>query len=154
MGFRPAIETMLRALPPRTTRQTLLFSATFPKQVGDDRKERGRECARAGLTGWHRARATVSKLSRNQSAFVSAHVTLHPPQVTQIARVAMRDSFEIVDTVGEDAEATVHSASQVCALRWPLIWLTCDAEFHPLFFSCLLFFRFDPPFPRPCWCAV
>jgi ATP-dependent RNA helicase MSS116 len=33
MGFRPAIETMLRALPPRTTRQTLLFSATFPKQV-------------------------------------------------------------------------------------------------------------------------
>ena len=33
MGFRPAIETTLRALPPRATRQTLLFSATFPAQV-------------------------------------------------------------------------------------------------------------------------
>lgn len=31
MGFRPAIEQMLRRLPSKETRQTLLFSATFPK---------------------------------------------------------------------------------------------------------------------------
>ena len=33
MGFRPAIETMLRWLPPKETRQTLMFSATMPKDV-------------------------------------------------------------------------------------------------------------------------
>ena len=33
MGFRPAIEKLLRALPPKETRQTLLYSATFPAQV-------------------------------------------------------------------------------------------------------------------------
>jgi ATP-dependent RNA helicase MSS116 len=33
MGFRPAIEAMLRSLPPPSTRQTLLFSATMPEDV-------------------------------------------------------------------------------------------------------------------------
>ena len=33
MGFRPAITTMLSKLPPKSTRQTLLFSATMPKDV-------------------------------------------------------------------------------------------------------------------------
>ena len=33
MGFRPAIEKLLRALPPKSTRQTLLYSATFPTQL-------------------------------------------------------------------------------------------------------------------------
>lgn len=30
---RPAIDELLRALPPRTTRQTVLFSATFPANI-------------------------------------------------------------------------------------------------------------------------
>eukprot|EP00937_MAST-01D_sp_MAST-1D-sp2_P005261 g5261.t1 len=33
MGFRPAITQMLRMLPPKDTRQTLLFSATMPPDV-------------------------------------------------------------------------------------------------------------------------
>lgn len=33
MGFRPAITLMLSKLPPKHTRQTLLFSATMPKDV-------------------------------------------------------------------------------------------------------------------------
>lgn len=33
MGFRPAIDEMLKALPPKATRQTLLFSATYPKNI-------------------------------------------------------------------------------------------------------------------------
>jgi len=33
MGFRPAIEKILGLLPGKETRQTLLFSATFPQQV-------------------------------------------------------------------------------------------------------------------------
>jgi ATP-dependent RNA helicase MSS116 len=33
MGFRPAIEQMLKALPSKESRQNLLFSATFPAQV-------------------------------------------------------------------------------------------------------------------------
>ena len=33
MGFRPAITAMLATLPPISTRQTLLFSATMPKDV-------------------------------------------------------------------------------------------------------------------------
>ncbi|OSX70405.1 hypothetical protein BU14_0766s0001 [Porphyra umbilicalis] len=33
MGFRPAIEQLLAGLPPKGTRQTLLFSATMPKDV-------------------------------------------------------------------------------------------------------------------------
>jgi len=33
MGFRPAIEQILRQLPPKETRQTLLFSATMPADV-------------------------------------------------------------------------------------------------------------------------
>eukprot|EP01063_Lacrimia_lanifica_P030860 TRINITY_DN4987_c3_g1_i1.p2 TRINITY_DN4987_c3_g1~~TRINITY_DN4987_c3_g1_i1.p2 ORF type:complete len:627 (+),score=279.07 TRINITY_DN4987_c3_g1_i1:161-1882(+) len=33
MGFRPAITEMLKLLPPKTTRQTLLFSATMPNDV-------------------------------------------------------------------------------------------------------------------------
>jgi ATP-dependent RNA helicase MSS116 len=33
MGFRPAITAMLAKLPPKSTRQTLLFSATMPKDV-------------------------------------------------------------------------------------------------------------------------
>jgi ATP-dependent RNA helicase MSS116 len=33
MGFRPAIEKVLSFLPSKETRQTLLFSATFPQQV-------------------------------------------------------------------------------------------------------------------------
>eukprot|EP00615_Pteridomonas_danica_P010254 CAMPEP_0114352438 /NCGR_PEP_ID=MMETSP0101-20121206/17954_1 /TAXON_ID=38822 ORGANISM="Pteridomonas danica, Strain PT" /NCGR_SAMPLE_ID=MMETSP0101 /ASSEMBLY_ACC=CAM_ASM_000211 /LENGTH=628 /DNA_ID=CAMNT_0001492855 /DNA_START=54 /DNA_END=1940 /DNA_ORIENTATION=+ len=33
MGFRPAIEKILRSLPPREKRQTLLFSATIPQAL-------------------------------------------------------------------------------------------------------------------------
>lgn len=33
MGFRPAIEAILRYLPDRQRRQTLLFSATMPADV-------------------------------------------------------------------------------------------------------------------------
>ncbi|CAN0077585.1 unnamed protein product, partial [Discosporangium mesarthrocarpum] len=33
MGFRPMIEAMLRSLPPKDWRQTLLFSATMPSDV-------------------------------------------------------------------------------------------------------------------------
>jgi len=33
MGFRPAITQMLSLLPPKSSRQTLLFSATMPKDV-------------------------------------------------------------------------------------------------------------------------
>ncbi|KAK1861182.1 hypothetical protein I4F81_003766 [Pyropia yezoensis] len=33
MGFRPAIEQLLSALPPKATRQTFLFSATMPRDV-------------------------------------------------------------------------------------------------------------------------
>lgn len=33
MGFRPAIQRILSQLPPRTSRQTLLFSATFPAKL-------------------------------------------------------------------------------------------------------------------------
>ena len=33
MGFRPAIQQMLARLPPKDTRQTLLFSATMPNDV-------------------------------------------------------------------------------------------------------------------------
>jgi len=33
MGFRPAIEQLLSALPPKAGRQTLLFSATMPRDV-------------------------------------------------------------------------------------------------------------------------
>ena len=33
MGFRPAIEKMLRMLPAKETRQTLMFSATMPSDV-------------------------------------------------------------------------------------------------------------------------
>ena len=33
MGFRNDIERMLKALPPKTSRQTLLFSATMPKEM-------------------------------------------------------------------------------------------------------------------------
>lgn len=33
MGFRPAIEAILRCLPDPTQRQTLLFSATMPSDV-------------------------------------------------------------------------------------------------------------------------
>ena len=33
MGFRPALKQMLRALPPKESRQCLLFSATMPKDV-------------------------------------------------------------------------------------------------------------------------
>lgn len=33
MGFRPAIDELLKALPPKSTRQTLLFSATYPKNI-------------------------------------------------------------------------------------------------------------------------
>jgi ATP-dependent RNA helicase MSS116 len=33
MGFRPAIMEMLSRLPPKETRQTLLFSATMPNDV-------------------------------------------------------------------------------------------------------------------------
>eukprot|EP01116_Phalansterium_solitarium_P021289 TRINITY_DN6559_c0_g1_i1.p1 TRINITY_DN6559_c0_g1~~TRINITY_DN6559_c0_g1_i1.p1 ORF type:complete len:662 (-),score=187.74 TRINITY_DN6559_c0_g1_i1:493-2382(-) len=35
MGFRPAIEQLLAALPPKTTRQTVLFSATFPSDIAN-----------------------------------------------------------------------------------------------------------------------
>ena len=38
MGFRPAIETMLRALPAKESRQTLLFSATMPQDISDMRR--------------------------------------------------------------------------------------------------------------------
>jgi hypothetical protein len=38
MGFRPAIETMLRALGPKETRQTLLLSATMPQDISDMRR--------------------------------------------------------------------------------------------------------------------
>jgi ATP-dependent RNA helicase MSS116 len=33
MGFRPAIQEMLSRLPPKESRQTLLFSATMPSDV-------------------------------------------------------------------------------------------------------------------------
>ena len=33
MGFRPAITKMLSMLPPKSTRQTMLFSATMPKDI-------------------------------------------------------------------------------------------------------------------------
>ncbi len=33
MGFRPQIDRILRRLPPKGSRQTLLFSATFPQGV-------------------------------------------------------------------------------------------------------------------------
>ena len=33
MGFRPDLDRMLRMLPPKNTRQTLLFSATMPKDI-------------------------------------------------------------------------------------------------------------------------
>lgn len=33
MGFRPQIDRILRCLPPKGSRQTLLFSATFPQSV-------------------------------------------------------------------------------------------------------------------------
>jgi superfamily II DNA/RNA helicase len=33
MGFRPAVEKIMRRLPHKTTRQTLLFSATMPTDV-------------------------------------------------------------------------------------------------------------------------
>ena len=33
MGFRPDLNRMLRMLPPKNTRQTLLFSATMPKDI-------------------------------------------------------------------------------------------------------------------------
>ena len=33
MGFRPAIDELLKALPAKATRQTLLFSATYPKNI-------------------------------------------------------------------------------------------------------------------------
>lgn len=39
MGFRPAIEKILARLPPRESRQTLLFSATFPAQLKDVTKK-------------------------------------------------------------------------------------------------------------------
>ena len=38
MGFRPAIERILRDLPPKENRQTLLFSATVPKALLDIRR--------------------------------------------------------------------------------------------------------------------
>ena len=33
MGFRPAIDKLLSLIPPKHTRRTFLFSATFPKEV-------------------------------------------------------------------------------------------------------------------------
>lgn len=33
MGFRPAIDALLAALPPKATRQTMLFSATYPSNI-------------------------------------------------------------------------------------------------------------------------
>ena len=33
MGFRPAVEKIMARLPAKSKRQTLLFSATMPKQV-------------------------------------------------------------------------------------------------------------------------
>lgn len=35
MGFRPTIEKILGLLPPKATRQTLLFSATFPNDLAN-----------------------------------------------------------------------------------------------------------------------
>jgi hypothetical protein len=80
-------------------------------------------------------------------ASLLTRLTLHP-QVTQIARVAMRDSFEIVDTVGEDAEATVHRASQVCASPSPLMFA------HRASSTIAHAFLSRPFPPRPCWCAI
>ena len=33
MGFRPAIDALLKALPPKDTRQAMLFSATYPRDI-------------------------------------------------------------------------------------------------------------------------
>jgi ATP-dependent RNA helicase MSS116 len=60
MGFRPAIEKIIRTLPSKETRQTLCFSATFPAAV------------------------------------------------EEIAKVAMRKDFLIVDTVGKEESTHQH----------------------------------------------
>jgi ATP-dependent RNA helicase MSS116 len=60
MGFMPAITQILGALPPKERRQTLLFSATMPKDV------------------------------------------------EAVARRALKDSYEFVDTVGEEENTHQH----------------------------------------------
>lgn len=69
MGFRPAIVAILRYLPDRNTRQTLLFSATMPRDV-----------------------ETMSK-------------------------IALKDSYQFVDCVGEEESTHQHVPQQFTVCR-------------------------------------
>merc|ERR1719330_1653172 len=64
MGFRPAIDKLLKKLPPRETRQTLLFSATFPAQL------------------------------------------------LAVTKVALRPTYEMIDTIGAAVEASNEQVEQ------------------------------------------
>ena len=55
MGFRPAIQEMLSRLPPKETRQTLLFSATMPSDVAAIAKLGMSACGRRGRIRRHTA---------------------------------------------------------------------------------------------------
>ena len=58
MGFRPDIERALQRLPPKSTRQTLLYSATFATNVRD-------------VVGWGSTTPNSCNLSRSPSSPVA-----------------------------------------------------------------------------------
>ena len=70
-ALRPAIEQLLRALAPPSTRQTVLFSATYP------------------------------------------------PDIRQVARLALRPGFQVVDTIGETEEQTAEKVGLCSQLEHP-----------------------------------
>lgn len=70
MGFRPDVEKILRALPNKSTRQTLLFSATFPQDI--------QELAKFALRPGFQLIDTVGEDSTHSSSQVQQSAMLVP----------------------------------------------------------------------------
>ena len=69
MGFRPTILRILGLLPPADRRQTLLFSATFPKSLED--------IARLSMRPNYRFVDTVGDVEKQTVQLVKQHINIH-----------------------------------------------------------------------------
>lgn len=125
MGFRPAIEAILRHLPPASQRQNLMFSATIP-QV----------CSRASLAAapawvWSapwcvvcvcrrvsRARCDVARvqLPAPHCSWHADATTFVGQGVTEVASLLLRDGYAMVNTVTDDDRPSHESITQVRAV--------------------------------------
>lgn len=83
MGFRPDINTILGLLPPKSSRQTLLFSATVPVAV----REIARDALRTGFVSVD----TVGELSEQTHVHVRQQVVTVPLSETISAVAALLD---------------------------------------------------------------